>query len=98
MSQPKPQTVQVTHAPDYRDSYANSVQVRVSVWDFHLVFGTMTPDSPEQMTFRASTGVYLSPQQAKALLHLLTQNVAQYEQEFGAIGLEPLGHSHGPVQ
>ena len=24
---------------DYRESYANSVQVRVSVWDFQLVFG-----------------------------------------------------------
>ena len=34
---------------DYRDSYANSVQVRLSVWDFLLVFGTLSPQSPEQV-------------------------------------------------
>ena len=27
---------------DYRDSYANSIQVRLSVWDFLLVFGTLS--------------------------------------------------------
>jgi len=33
---PTPQQPQmnVLQTPDYRESYANSVQVRVSVWDF----------------------------------------------------------------
>src|SRR6185437_4971344 len=31
----------VTSTADYRETYANSVQVRVNVWDFFLVFGTM---------------------------------------------------------
>jgi flagellar protein FlaG len=34
-------------------------------------------------------GVYLSPQQAKALLKLMQQNVSQYEAAFGEINLEP---------
>jgi flagellar protein FlaG len=34
-------------------------------------------------------GVYLSPQQAKALLNVLQQNVTQYETAFGEIKLEP---------
>ena len=34
-------------------------------------------------------GVYVSPQQAKALLGLLQQNVSQYEAAFGEIRLEP---------
>jgi flagellar protein FlaG len=34
-------------------------------------------------------GVYLSPQQAKALLNVLQQNVSQYETAFGEIRLEP---------
>ncbi len=34
-------------------------------------------------------GVYVSPQQAKALLNVLQQNVTQYETAFGEIRLEP---------
>jgi flagellar protein FlaG len=33
----------------------------------------------------------LSPQQAKALLNVLTQNISQYEATFGEIKLEPKG-------
>ena len=38
-------TLKLTNTDDYRDGYANSVQVRMSVWDFFLVFGTMTQQS-----------------------------------------------------
>jgi flagellar protein FlaG len=34
-------------------------------------------------------GVYVSPQQAKALLNVLRENVSQYEAAFGEIRLEP---------
>ena len=34
-------------------------------------------------------GIYVSPQQAKALLGVLQQNVSQYESAFGEIRLEP---------
>jgi len=34
-------------------------------------------------------GIYLSPQQAKALLRVLEQNVVQYETAFGEIKLDP---------
>ena len=40
-------------------------------------------------------GIYLSPQQAKALLMILQQNVSQYENTFGEIKLEP--HSGGGI-
>ncbi len=85
-SQPK---VNLTKAPDYRDTYANSVQIRVSMWDFHLTFGTLRQDSPEEVSVENSHGIYLSPQQAKALWNVLGQNLAQYQQTFGNIGLEP---------
>jgi flagellar protein FlaG len=85
--------------PDYRESYANSVQIRASVWDFQLVFGLAAPDAPDQITIRNHSAIYLSPQQAKALWNMLGQNLAQYEQAFGAINLEPHGHAfpQGPV-
>jgi flagellar protein FlaG len=79
----------LVQTPDYRESYANSVQVRVSVWDFQLVFGLASSDSPEKVTIRNHQGVFLSPQQAKALWNVLGQNLAQYEQAFGALKLEP---------
>src|SRR5580704_4014748 len=82
-------TVKLTNTPDYREGYANSVQVRMSVWDFFLVFGTMVQDTPEEVQLRNFQGVYLSPQQAKALANVLNHNLAQYEQTFGPIALEP---------
>src|SRR6516225_9649038 len=95
---PQPQ-LNLTQSPDYRESYANSVQVRVSVWDFQLVFGLASSESPDQVTIRNHQAVYLSPQQAKALWNVLGQNIAQYEQAFGTLSLEPQTHNfpQGPV-
>ena len=90
-------TLKLTNTDDYRDGYANSVQVRMSVWDFFLVFGTMTQQAPEELTVRNFQGIYLSPQQAKALWNVLGHNLAQYEQAFGSITLEHLPPSGGPV-
>jgi Protein of unknown function (DUF3467) len=89
----------LAQTPDYRESYANSVQVRVSVWDFQLVFGLASSEGPEQVTIRNHQAIFLSPQQAKALFNVLGQNLAQYEQAFGTLNLEPHGHSfpQGPV-
>jgi hypothetical protein len=89
----------LVHTEDYRESYANSVQVRVSVWDFQLTFGLASSDSPDQVTIRNHQAIFLSPQQAKALLNVLGQNIAQYEQAFGTLNLEPQTHSfpQGPV-
>jgi hypothetical protein len=90
--------IKLTRTPDYRASYANSVQVRMSVWDFSLIFGTVHQDSAEQVDIENFQGIFLSPQQAKALFNLLGNNLAQYEQTFGAIALEPkLPPSGGPV-
>ncbi len=91
-SSPSQPRIQISKSPDYRETYANSVQVRVSVWDFFLNFGIVHQETPDQVTIENSHGVYLSPQQAKALLSMLGQNLAQYEQTFGAIALEPQGH------
>jgi Protein of unknown function (DUF3467) len=97
-NQPQDQpTLKLTNTEDYRDGYANSVQVRMSVWDFFLVFGTMTQQSAEELTVKNFQGIYLSPQQAKALWNVLGHNLAQYEQAFGAITLEQLPQSGGPV-
>ena len=91
--------INLSQAADYRESYANSVQVRVSVWDFQLVFGLATSEGPEKVTISNHQAVYLSPQQAKALWNLLGQNLAHDEQAFGTLNLEPQSHNipQGPV-
>ena len=98
---PAPQQphLNLAQTPDFRETYANSVQVRVSVWDFQLVFGLAASESPEQVTIRNHSAIFLSPQQAKALWNVLGQNVAQYEQAFGTLNLEPQSHNFpsGPV-
>jgi flagellar protein FlaG len=97
MNVPQPQPkIQLTNAPDYREGYANSVQVRVNLWDFFLVFGVLSQTTPEAVSIQNFQGVYLSPQQAKALLNLMQQNVQQYEATFGEIRLEP--QPQGTVQ
>jgi Protein of unknown function (DUF3467) len=86
---PHPPEIQISKSADYRESYANSVQVRVNLWDFFLSFGVINQSVPETVAIQMFQGVYLSPQQAKALLNVLQQNVSQYESAFGEIHLEP---------
>jgi len=92
--QPQPE-IRLNKTADYRDNYANSVQVKMSVWDFQLVFGTMQQDAPDHVNLVNFQGVYLSPQQAKALWNVLGHNLAQYEQTFGKLALEPMSQTPG---
>ena len=88
-----PQTrILLEKGPDYREGYANSVQIRVNLWDFLILFGLVgQPVAQEGSTVRIQNfqGIYVSPQQAKALLNVLQNNVSQYEAAFGEIRLEP---------
>jgi hypothetical protein len=83
--------IRLTNTDNYREGYANSVQVRMSVWDFQLIFGTMHQNSPSEVNLQNFQGIYVSPQQAKALWNVLGHNLAQYESTFGKLTLEPVG-------
>jgi flagellar protein FlaG len=96
MAFPEQPEITLTNGSDYREGYANSVQVRTSVWDFFLAFGVMQPQAENRIEIRNFQGLYLSPQQAKALAMMLQQNVANYEQAFGEIKLDPQ-FAPGPV-
>src|ERR1700730_14116715 len=86
--QPTP-TIQLINTAEFRENYANSVQVRVNLWDFFLLFGRINQTAPDNVSIHNFQGIYVSPQQAKALLNVLKQNVSQYETAFGEIKLEP---------
>jgi flagellar protein FlaG len=98
MANPTQPSIQLTNTADYRENYANSVQVRVNVWDFFLVFGTLQQQDESKVEVSNFQGVYLSPQQAKALYTILQQNLLNYETTFGEIKLDPrMQPGSGPV-
>ena len=93
MNQPPqqpPANLEIIKLEDYRETYANSVQVRANLWDFFLLFGMMNQATPDSVKIENFQGIYLSPQQAKALANLLQQNLEQYESTFGEIKLQPV--------
>jgi hypothetical protein len=91
----QPPRLNLVRTPDWRENYCNSVQIRLNIWDFFLQFGTIEQNSADVVNITNFQGIYLSPQQAKALLGLLQHNVQQYEQTFGEITLDP-HHSQEP--
>jgi flagellar protein FlaG len=98
MANPTQPSIQLTNTNDYRENYANSVQVRVNVWDFFLVFGTLQQQDEAKVEVSNFQGIYLSPQQAKALYTILQQNLLNYETTFGEIKLDPRMHPNtGPI-
>jgi len=98
MTQPVAPKIQLSNTPDYRENYANSVQIRVNLWDFLLLFGRVNQTAPDNVSIYNFQGIFVSPQQAKALLNVLQQNVTQYESAFGEIRLEPQSGGAGIVQ
>ncbi len=89
MTQQLPPKIQLVNTAEYRENYANSVQMRVNLWDFFLLFGRISQTAPDSVAIHNFQGIFVSPQQAKALLNVLQQNVTQYESAFGKIALEP---------
>jgi hypothetical protein len=90
MNQPPVQKIQLRNTPEYRENYANSVQLRLNLWDFTFLFGRVEPTAPpDDVVINNFQAIYVSPQQAKALLNVLQQNVQQYENAFGEIRLQP---------
>jgi hypothetical protein len=89
---PQQMTINQFKTDDYRESYANSVQIQMSVWDFRLRFSN-TEQTPDQLDIKEFAAIDLSPQQAKAVCNLLAQNVAQYERTFGPINLQAVSSS-----
>ena len=95
---PNQPRINLVNTVEYREGYANSVQVRVNLWDIFLMFGTLSQTAPDVVNIHNFQGVYLSPQQAKALSKVLRQNIEQYEAAFGEIHLEPQAGPAGVVQ
>jgi len=90
--------IALLNGPDYREGYANSVQIRPNLYDFLLMFGIASQNSPDAVNIQNFQGVYLSPQQAKALSNLLQENIRHYESAFVEIHVEQRPGASGPLQ
>jgi flagellar protein FlaG len=62
MTPPQPPSIHLDKTPEYREGYANSVQVRVNLWDFFLMFGRLNQTTPEVVNIENFQGIFLSPQ------------------------------------
>ena len=80
----------VVTSPTFVSLYSNDTQIQTSPWDVRLIFGEIqdvaTGDSPGVIV-KQTGEVRMSPQQAKALLALIAQQLDQYEKNFGTIPL-----------
>lgn len=65
--------------------YANNVALKASIWDFSLDFGRVIKANNDELVIQELTTVILSPAHAKAVAELLTENVRQYEAQFGVL-------------
>lgn len=75
-------------AQDYREIYANEVQIGVTPIDVQLSFsrGSAVVGIPQH---EIQATVFMSPIEAKAVLLMLGKAVADFETKFGSINLPP---------
>jgi Protein of unknown function (DUF3467) len=92
MKSPQQPEVIFDEADSFTQAYANSVQIRMTMWDMELVFGKIkrnTGDSGAAAVVIENFGaITVSPSQAKALSEVLAQHVKMYEENFGPIPLK----------
>jgi|ERR1035438_6626031 hypothetical protein len=77
-------------SPDYFSVYANDLQMQTTPWDIRLIFGliTGTPVDHTGVVNVTQLGeLRLSPQLAKLVAMILTQQLRGYEEQFGEIPL-----------
>src|SRR5438093_1576840 len=68
--QQPPPKIQLSSTTDYREHYANSVQVRVSLWDFFLLFGTINQTSQDSVSISNHQGIFLTPHPPGVMAYL----------------------------
>lgn len=67
--------------------YANSVNIATNYYDIQLAFGNQSLDAgnSNKLICKEFCKIFMSPQHAKVLNKILTENIKNYEQKFGEI-------------
>jgi len=69
----------------YIEIYTNSVDLKVSVFDFEFILGKVLEASETKLEIEEKASMSMSPQHAKELLRILSDNIRNYESKFGPI-------------
>lgn len=72
-------------AEGFISTYANSVRVGITLWDFSLVFGEIEEATPDFLSVKENARVMMSPEHAMAFFEVLQRNIKLYEEKFGKI-------------
>jgi Protein of unknown function (DUF3467) len=89
MADQKVRTTTNTRLPNYHEIYSNNCLLRISNWDFFLEFGKVVNITEDEIAIASEVGVFMSPQQAKTFVKVISENLATYEKTFGEIAIEP---------
>ena len=83
--QPPPQQeLPAVPAEKFVRTYANAANMEVTPWDFKIVFGELKK-TEGKLVIEQSVEVTMSPQHAKALAEILSNNIREYEKNVGEI-------------
>lgn len=63
--------------------YASNVNLRLSPWEFKLIFGEVIEASDDTFEVLDKVAINMSPQHVKALVSLLIRNLDEYERSYG---------------
>lgn len=91
-STPEPEQqpeVKFVKADNFRNIYANNVQISSSFMDVVMMFGQIVGLEGGILESENQARVVMSPQEAKLFTILLVQQIAAYERQFGAVKLPP---------
>lgn len=81
-----------TRSPDYRDIYANQVQIGITPYDLHLMFNRASGAGGDYPTNQAQVTIFLSLHQAKAFQTILNRVLEDFEEKNGPITPAPPPH------
>jgi len=88
-SQEQPQAEVEFVFPDPEDqlftTYANNIQLGWTHSDVRMVFGEVVDSTPKKVTVEQRAHITISYLQAKVLMLMLAQAIAQYETVFGEV-------------
>ena len=80
-----PKKVENKTAPEFREVYANYIEVAFTLMDFLLKVSVMRDAAPGTVVLTNVVNVAMSPQEAKATHRCLGMMIAAYEKQHGPI-------------
>jgi hypothetical protein len=76
-------------APDFRSIYTNNSKFAITPFDFSFILNEVTESEKGEVYVEQKARITMPPLHAKIFAYVLTQNVMNYEKQFGEIDIPP---------